>query len=135
MEMDPLLLKASAGFALVLAAAAWMPSPDTGSPTQAPSQAQADAESDGIDVALQDFESVRTSGSAVDRCTRAHAVALAYLRAEDRAGYQTWETLGEQNCAAAGFQAESETAALPHVQGLSSSTSGSSIVVPRGGGT
>jgi hypothetical protein len=131
MEMDPLLLKASAGFALVLAAAAWMPSPDP----EAPPQAQGDIESQGINVALQDYESVRTSGSAVDRCTRAHAVALAYLRAEDRAGYQTWETLGEQNCAAAGFQAGSETAALPHVQGLSSSTSGSPIVVPRGGGT
>lgn len=43
------------------------------------------------------------AASALELCERADAVALAYLQAADRAGYEAWEQVESKHCAAAGF--------------------------------
>jgi hypothetical protein len=89
-----------------------------------------------IDVALRDYESVRQAGNPLERCTKARAVALAYLRAEDRAGFQTWEQVGSQNCAAAGFQTEAQALVQQRpTPGLAATATRGPIATPGTGGT
>jgi hypothetical protein len=138
MDSDPLLLKASLAFAALMAGAAYLPGDFIMAKQPmmiAEGKAPVTVAAEGIDVALRDYETVRVSGDPLERCAKANAVALAYLRAEDRAGYQTWESVGAQNCAAAGFHSQAETAALLPAEGLSSTATKSPIVAPRGGGT
>jgi hypothetical protein len=129
MEPDPVLLKASLAFAGLLVAAAYLPADLT------PSQNAPVLASRSIDVALRDYNAVRQDGNPLERCTKARAVALAYLRAEDRAGFQTWEQVGSQNCAAAGFHTEGEALVQRPTPGLATTATRASVEGRGPGGT
>ncbi|MBY8826125.1 hypothetical protein [Sphingomonas colocasiae] len=52
--------------------------------------------------AVKQYEIVRNSGTAVDKCVHAGLVAASYLQAQDESNYQHWKAIEAGNCAAAG---------------------------------
>ncbi len=53
--------------------------------------------------ALAQFDIVKESGSAVDKCVQAGMVKAALLQAQDAKGYASWTQLEEQLCKSAGL--------------------------------
>jgi hypothetical protein len=59
--------------------------------------------------AVDRYAIAKRSGTSMDRCAQAGAVAAAYLQAKDEEHYRTWKGIESSDCVAAGVPAESES--------------------------